>query len=138
MIPEINYLAVLAAAVASMVIGAIWYGPLFGKKFMQAMGMDKWTPEQQEAEKKKMLRAYIGQFVASLAMFFVLAWYIGTSNHPGVLGGFNNAFWVWIGFIVPMKYADAIWGGKMTLFWLGSGNMLLTLAAGGAILGGWR
>lgn len=134
----INYWAILASALASMVIGSIWYGPLFGKKFMSAMGMDKWTPEQQAAEKNKMMRAYMGQFIASLIMFFVLNWYIDTSIHTGVFGGVANAFGLWLGFIVPMKFADALWGGKMTLFWLGAGNMLLTLLAAGAIIGGWQ
>ena len=33
----INYWAVLVSAIASMAIGSLWYGPLFGKQFMPAM-----------------------------------------------------------------------------------------------------
>ncbi len=135
---DISYGAVLVSAVASMVIGSVWYGPLFGKQYMVALGMDQWTPEKKEAMKKSMMLAYAGQFGASLLMFFVLAWYTGLSDHPGVLGGINNAFWVWIGFVVPLKLGDALWGGKMVLFWLGIGNMFLTLLAAGAIIGVWR
>jgi hypothetical protein len=54
----VNFWAVLASAVASMVIGSIWYGPLFGKMFMQAMGMDQWSPEKREAMKKKKMRNF--------------------------------------------------------------------------------
>ena len=36
----VNYLAVLAAAIASMVIGFLWYGPLFGKQYMALMKFD--------------------------------------------------------------------------------------------------
>ncbi len=44
----INYWAVLAAAVASMIIGSIWYSPLlFAKKWLAAMG---WSKEHLEAE----------------------------------------------------------------------------------------
>lgn len=135
---EINYWVVFAAAVTSMVVGSLWYGPLFGKKFMAAMGMNEWTPEKQAEMKKQMTLAYVGQFVASLLMFFVLAWYVGLSGHPGALGGVNNAFWIWIGFVVPLKLGDTLWGGKWTLFWLGIGNMFVTLAIGGAIIGAWR
>ncbi len=134
----INYWAVLASAIASMVVGSIWYGPLFGMKFMQAMGMDAWNQEKQEEMKKAMLRTYFMQFIGSFVMFFVFAWYIGLSNHAGVLGGINNAFWVWIGFVVPLKLSDALWGGKITLFWLGIGNMLITLLVGGVIIGIWQ
>ncbi len=37
---EINYLAILVCGVLSMVIGAIWYGPLFGKKWMEICGVN--------------------------------------------------------------------------------------------------
>ncbi len=135
---EINYWAVVVSALVSMVIGSIWYGPLFGRRYREAMGMDTWSPEKQAAMQKDMPKAYIGQFIASLVMFFVFAWYIGLSKHVGALGGINNAFWVWIGFVVPLAYGQALWGGKMSVFWLSIGNMLVTLIAAGAIIGAWR
>lgn len=135
---EINYLAVLTSAVASMVIGSIWYGPLFGKKFMVATGMNEWSAEKQAQMRKSMMQAYAGQLVASLVMFFVFAWYVALSNHPGILGGINNAFWIWIGFIVPLKLGDFLWGGKKVLFWLSIGNMFFTLLVAGMIIGAWR
>ena len=134
----INYWAVLVSAVASMVIGSVWYGPLFGKMFMTAMGMDKWTKKQQEEMRKKMLATYLVQFIASIVMFFVLAMFMGKLDQMSVCGGLVTAFWVWIGFIVPLKLGDALWGGKMILFWLGISNMLLTILASGAIIGAWQ
>ncbi|TSC84962.1 MAG: hypothetical protein G01um101413_346 [Parcubacteria group bacterium Gr01-1014_13] len=134
---NINYLAVLAAAVASMVIGSIWYGPLFGKKFMAVSGMDKLTPEQQAGMKKTMWMSYVGQFLASLLMFYVLA---------GIIVGFEQFGWdkgamagliMWLGFVLPIKIGDVAWGGNKTMFWLTSMNMLVTLLAAGAIIGAW-
>jgi hypothetical protein len=44
---DINWLAVLIATVIYMVLGALWYGPLFGKAWMKAIG---WAgPDEQEA-----------------------------------------------------------------------------------------
>jgi len=134
----VNVWAVLVSAVASMVIGSLWYGPLFGKTFMTAMGMDTWSPEQQAKMKKAMAVTYLSQFIASLVMFYVFAWIMGGLNQVSVPGGLTAAFWVWIGFVVPLKLGDALWGGKMVLFWLGAGNMLLTLLAAGAIIGAWK
>jgi len=141
----INFWAVLVSAVASMVIGSVWYGPLFGKMFTKAMGMDTKTPEEMSPEggsasggKKGMTLTYIWQFLASLLMFYVLAWLIGALDQLAVIGGLTVAFWVWLGFVVPVKLGDALWGGKMVLFWLGAGNMLLTLLAAGAIIGAWH
>lgn len=134
----INIWAVLVSAIASMVIGSIWYGPLFGKMFMKEMGMDQWNEEKKIAERKKMMPAYAKQFIASLVMFYVFAWIGAGLNQITVIGGLTGAFWVWIGFVVPLKLGDALWGGKMVLFWLGIGNMLVTLLAAGVIIGAWR
>lgn len=135
---NINYWAVLVCTVLSMVIGTVWYGPLFGKKFMAAMGMDKWTPEQQAAMKKQMGMSYALQFLASLVMFFILSIFTaGTSPHSG-LNGIHVALLTWVGFVVPMKIGDTIWGGKWSLFWIGVGYMLVLLVASGAIIGAWR
>lgn len=134
----LNYWAIIVSAIVSIVIGSLWYGPLFGKTFMHAMGMDDWSEARKSAMRKSMLSSYVLQSLSSLVMFFVLAWYINISGHTGVLGGLDNAFWLWIGFVVPLKLGDALWGGKMVLFWLSIGNMFFTLAAAGAIIGGWQ
>lgn len=130
----VNFWAVLAAAVASIVIGAIWYGPLFGKPFMKASGMDKLSPEQQAEMKKKMFLPYLGQLLASIVMMYVLAWLMGALGAKTPANGFQVAFWVWLGFVVPVQFGQQIWGGKMILFWLGAGNMLLSLFAAGFLI----
>jgi hypothetical protein len=134
---NVNFWAVLVSAIASMVIGSIWYGPLFGKKFMSAIGMDTWSAEKKEAEKKKMGMTYLGQFLANLIMFYILGWLMGALGAKSATNGLQVAFWVWLGFVAPVQFGQQIWGGKMSLFWLGAGNMLLTLLAAGAILGAW-
>src|SRR2546429_8836475 len=48
---NVNILAVLVAALATFVLGAVWYSPvLFAKQWMQAHG---YTPEQLEAMKRR-------------------------------------------------------------------------------------
>ena len=131
----INLWAVLVSAVASMVVGSIWYGPLFGKKYMSEMGMDTWSGEKKESMKKAMMKTYVWQFAASLLMFYVLAGLITWNGMFTIMGGAAIAFWMWLGFVVPVKLGDALWGGKMSLFWLGAGNMLVTLVVAGAIIG---
>lgn len=135
---DINYMAVLASAIASMIIGGIWYGPLFGKKFMQETGMDQWTPEKQAEMKKTMGFSYALQFMASVVMFYVLSWIVNIATEMTLIESVFAAFMVWIGFVVPLKLSDAIWGGSKTLFWLNIGNMLVTLLVAGAIIGAWK
>lgn len=133
-----NYIAIVAAAVASMVIGSLWYGPLFGKTYMRAMGMGDWNKKsdaEKKAAKRSMMWSYLWQFVASLVMFYVLA---RVTNGLTLTNAIGVAVWAWVGFVVPLKLGDALWGGKMTLFWLGISNMFVTLVVGAAILGYWH
>lgn len=134
---DINLWAVLTAGIVATIIGSIWYGPLFGKVFIQLMGMDKWSKEKQEAEKKKMGMTYGVQFLTSLVNFYALAWFMQELGQMSVTGGLFVAGVAWIGFVVPVKLGDALWGGNMKLFWIGIGNMLVTLLAAGAIIGAW-
>ncbi len=134
----INYWAVLVAAIISMVVGSIWYGPLFGKKFMQEMGMNKLSKEEQDKMKANMMWSYVGQLVASLVSFYVLAWFINATGGMTAGAGMHIGFLVWLGFTVPIRFGSAIWGGKMSLFWIGIGSELITLIAVGALIGAWR
>ena len=138
MYSTINLWAVAASAIASMIIGSIWYGPLFGKLYTREAGLAALPAEEQQRMMKSMWKSYILQFIASCVMFFVLAWYITTSYHPGVSGGVANAFGLWLGFVVPPAFGNTLWGGKKSLFWLSVGNMLITLLVAGAIIGYWR
>ncbi|MEX1111892.1 MAG: DUF1761 domain-containing protein [Candidatus Andersenbacteria bacterium] len=131
----VSYISLIAAAIASMVVGSVWYGPLFGKTFQKAAGMDKWSAEKQAEEKKKMGKLYFMQLIASLVMFYVLALFIAERGDLSVSSGISTALLAWVGFVVPVQFGSAIWGGSMTLFWIGAGNMLVTLLAAGAIIG---
>jgi hypothetical protein len=137
MFASVNLWAVLVAALASLAIGSLWYGPLFGKVFMNAMGMKEWTSEQKKAMRGKMMWSYIGQLIASFVMFYVLAGLIVGFDKMTIMGGITTALIVWIGFVVPIKIGDLLWGGKSTLFWLNIGNMLVTLVVAGIIIGAW-
>ncbi len=134
---EVNMWAVVVAAIASMVIGSIWYGPLFGKMFSSLMGFDQLTPDQQAAAKKGMMKLYVVQFIASLVMFYVMAWFIN-NIYSDVRGALTVAFMSWLGFTLTTQLGNALWGGKMKLFWLGAGNSLVTAIVGALILGMWK
>lgn len=126
---------VLLSAIVSMIIGSLWYSTLFSKPFERAMGWDNKSKAERKQMQKGMMWSYLGQFFASLVMFYVLARFMNATGLITPAGGAVVAFWAWLGFVLPLKLGDALWGGKMTLFWLGIGNTFITLVAGGALLG---
>ena len=95
--------------------------------------------EKKIAMKNKMVWSYAGQFVASLVMFYVLGTFIVWSAPKlNVSFSMGIAFFMWLGFVVPVAFGNTLWGGKKILFWLNIGNMLITLLVAGAIFGVWH
>jgi hypothetical protein len=142
--PQINYLAVLVAAIASMVVGYVWYGPLFGKLWMEGMGWDPNNQEMMAKMKKSAGPGYAQQFVGSLLTAYVLAHMLWAYSAaiPGMTGisaGLQGAFWVWLGFYLPVKWGDKIWGGKKLKYVsIDLGNYLVVLLVMGIILSLWK
>lgn len=141
----INWWAVIVSAVVSMIIGSIWFGPLFGKKWSEVMGVDfdSKSEEEKKAMRKMMGPMYALQFILSLLTLYILTHYIaGWQPQPGVMGGIINALWIYIGFIVPTLAGNAMWSGKtkrlaLNMFWINAGYNLILYVVFGAILGGW-
>ena len=131
---NVNYWAVLVAAIVSFVIGGLWYSPmLFGKLWMQLSGL---TNKDMEAAKKKgMTKSYILQFVASLITACVLAHFISLLNIGTVPELFQLVFLAWIGFQAANTVGMVLWEGKpWSLYLLNTASCLVTLAAMGLTL----
>lgn len=137
MIYSINIWAVLVCAAISIVVGSLWYGPLFGRKFLSLMGMKAPTKKQKEAMKSSMMKMYGLQLLASVVMFAVLAVFIANLGNGTALGGIHVALLMWLGMVVPLSLGRELWGGKRGLFWLGIGHMLVMLVIAGAVIGAW-
>jgi hypothetical protein len=130
---RLNYLAIVAAAVAGMVLGAIWYNPaVLGAKWMEAAGLTA-PPEG------GMAKAYALGFIVALVVAFCLAlivdWVKGESWRCGV----GIAIVCWLGFAITVRADNVIFGGRpIGLFWIDGGYDLLAYIVMGAIIGAWR
>ena len=141
MTPVINYLAVLVAAIASIVIGFVWYGPLFGKPWMKIMGMSKESMDK--TKQKEMMKSYLLMTIGSLVTAYVLAhtteFAMAYTRTYGVTGGLMSGFWTWLGFMAPLHMHDQLWGGKpWKLFMITAGYSLVNMLVMGMILATWR
>jgi hypothetical protein len=103
---EINYIAVVIASVLAMVVGAIWYGPLFGNKWMEVIGATDLDKQKREEMQKGATKLYFVQFLLTLFQVLVLAHLINDTN---TVGGLQRALWIWAAFIVPTLAGVAMW-----------------------------
>ncbi|MEK7140551.1 MAG: DUF1761 domain-containing protein, partial [Patescibacteria group bacterium] len=131
----INWFAVVAAGVVNMVVGYLWYGPLFGKMWKGMMGM---TDESMKAMKVSMTQAMAGGFVASLVLAYVLARFAFIAGAIDAMTAVTLAFWVWLGFMATQSIGMYLWEGKsFKLFVLCAGNQLVSVTLMALVLVLW-
>lgn len=139
---EVNYLALILAAVAQIALGFLWYGPLFGKEWSKLRGynFDKLSKEEQRKMQQKMMPWYGLTFVISLVTAYVLAHVMFLSQnffaYTPLMTGLTTAFFMWLGFMMPVRLYNEIFGGNnWKLFGIDTGYSLVSLLATGAVLG---
>jgi hypothetical protein len=99
--PEINYLAVIAAAVASFVLGGIWYSPLlFSRAWQRESGV---TEEQLKSANMGMI--FGTTFVLCLVASFVFGMFLGPRpSMPLGLGAGASAGLCWVASSFGINY----------------------------------
>jgi hypothetical protein len=118
---DISYGRVAIAAVANIVVGWLWYGPLFGRQWREMTGM---TMERMRAMPLTMGQALFGGLVTALVLAYTLAhealvWLPGMMTTSMTTFAFSLAFWVWLGYFVTNTFSAYLWEGrslKLTLF----------------------
>ncbi len=130
----INYLAVLIAAVAGWLAGAVWYMAL-AKPWMAAIDM---TPEQMHECRKGpgAFLPFVYAFVANLIIAWVLGGLLGHLGQLTLRNGALSGLFCWGGFVFPTMLVNnrfAMRSPKLLL--IDGGYWLVVLVLSGAIIG---
>ena len=133
---DINYLAVLIAALASYVLGALWYSPvLFGKLWMKLSKID---PKNMDAAKKHLAWRYGSGFIATVVMSYILAHWVDYAGAITIRGGLQAGFWAWLGFVATVTLSSVLWENKpFKLYLLNNTYHLVSLLLMGSLLAVW-
>ncbi|MBK9294851.1 MAG: DUF1761 domain-containing protein [Oligoflexia bacterium] len=142
----LNWPAIALAIILSYILGALWFGPLFGKQWAECMGI-KFGPENKPAA-KAMKRAFFLQFVGTIFTVYVLAYTINVWR-PTVWGvgtdasnfqyAFCAAVFTWIGFYVPTQLGRVSWENRpWKLFFINSAHNFVNLLIISLVLSYWK
>lgn len=130
---DLNVLAILVAAVASIALGALWYSPVaFGNAWLRLIGK-----KQEELGKPGPAYALtsLGALLAAAALAVVLEGF-GVNNF---IDGIGLGALVGVGFVAPVLATDHVFSGKpISLYLLNVTYHVLSFIAMGAILGAWQ
>ena len=133
---KVNYLAVIAAAVAAMVEGAVWYSPLlFGDAWMTLRGVHPGTM----ANMTPPLGEIIAEFIRSLVVAYVLARLVVLTGAPGWMGAVRLGLWLWLGFQAMAVAGSVIHENyPWQLYAIHAGDALAKTLLMAVIVGAWR
>ena len=159
---EINYLAVVVAALTTLVTGFIWYHPkVFGTAWMNAAGLT-----EEDLKKGNMLKIFGFTIILSLMMtFIIMALTVHQTGAYGMVGGMPtdetlpsfqafmddygnkyryfghgalHGFIAGLFFAFPINAINGLFEHKSAKYiFINSGYWILTLTIMGGIICGW-
>jgi hypothetical protein len=132
-VPQINYLAVIAAAICTFLAGALWYSPvLFGKAWQREAGLS-----DQQLAGSNMVRIFAATLLLGLIAAFVFALFLGPRpSMPLGLGAGFSAGLCWVASSIGMNYLFARRSFK--LFLIDGGYHTLQFTLIGVVLALWH
>jgi hypothetical protein len=126
----INLIGVLLAMLGFMVVGFLWYGPLFGKRWMELNGF---TAESMGDVNMPVMMAkgLTNSLVAAVGISLVLSW----KGAEGLLASMKTAFFIWLFFSATTALLAHIYEKqKLELTLIHFGNQLTAYLLAGAII----
>ncbi len=130
---DINWLAVVAAAVSSFVVGAVWYSPiLFGRVWQRETGLS-----DEQIKSGNPAKIFGGAFVLSLIAAIVFAMFLGPAPAlPLALGAGVAAGLCWVASSFGINYLFE--RKSLPLFLVNGGYHTVQFAVIGLMLGLWH
>ena len=129
-----NWLAIIIAALANIVIGFLWYGNFaFGKSWVQLSGRSMGAGQQPGP-------LYALTIVGAVVQAIAMSWFAAqTGANSGSAGALLGLF-VGLGFIAPAMFADVLFAGRPArLYAITAGYQVFAAVVQGIIIGfmGW-
>ncbi len=138
MVPSVavNWMAVLLALIAQMVIGFLWYSPmLFLNQWLKLSGKKL---SDIEKEKKDMPKTYFWMVVSTLVLTYVLSHTVKYAQASTVGDALLVGFFTWLGYVATTSANSVLFEGKpFKLYLLNNGHLLLGILVGSVILTVW-
>ena len=136
---SVNWLAVVACVVVSMISGSLWYNPkTFFPTWWKVVGAGKSQPGMENMGMTWGLTV-LASFVQAVAMSFMVTAMGGLMGGATLVSGAMSGFMLWFGFVAPTYLVNKLFAGHGLKIWaIEVGNHLVNFVLFGAILGAWR
>lgn len=130
---NLNWLAIIVAAVSAFIIGGLWYSPLlFAKRWMKETGIT-----EESTKNTNMIKIFGLSFILSTVASFFLAMFIGAN--AGASFGALAGFMAGVGWVFTFMGIIYLFEAKtMAHFLINSLYSVASLTLMGFIIGIWQ
>jgi hypothetical protein len=129
-----SYIAILAAALAAWVFGAVWYTVL-GRTWMAASGISAEEIERRRQARKMPLAPMAVSFICEIVMAVLLSLLLATLGVGDLISGAIVGLVLGIGFIATSVLVNNMFQGrKLMLSVIDSAHWIIVLTIEGAVL----
>ena len=130
---NLNWLAIIVAAVSAFILGGLWYSPLlFAKRWMKETGIT-----EESTRKANMTKIFGLSFVLALIASFFLAMFIGKG--AGAFAGGMAGFMAGLGWVFTFMGISYLFESRtLVQFIINSLYSVLSLTIMGLIIGVWQ
>lgn len=127
----INWLPVIAVVVVNQVLGFLWYGPLFGSRWMEGLGK---TEDELGSPVLAIPFGLVGSIVAATALALLLT----AASDLDAIVGLTYGLVGGVGFAATAAVTGAMFeNSNRTVVTIALGYQLLSFAIAGVLIGGW-
>lgn len=135
MTTDLNYLAVLVAALVFFLVGGLWYAAVFGKQWRNALNLN---PDDTVRAQQDFPKALAVWFLSGLLISFVLANLARALGAVSFGSGVMVGFWAWLGFALPLNLNSLAFEKRSPhVFLINVGFYWVAFALMGGILAAW-
>jgi len=135
---SINWLAVIACVVASMIIGSIWFSPkTFYPGWWKAIGRFETDAPGMTNMGMVWGLTVLASFVQAVFISLMVNVMGSLSGGTSLAAGATAGFMLWLGFVAPSSLTNKLFAGQLKAWLYEAGNHLVTFVVMGAILGAW-
>ena len=136
---DVNFVPVIVSAIVFMIVGTIWYGPFWGKKWMALVSLTQANKDMPANDpRRSMPFVMVLTFISALITSFVLAVLLKSLLITTISAAVTLAFFMWLGF-VAMTFSHRVLfeRGSALLYVINAGQYLVSFVLGTLVLVLW-
>ena len=134
MVSNLNYLAIIVSSVIYFILGAVWFGPFFGKLWLKLIGLSL-----TEEDKKNAPFIFVKTFILDFIITFSVAILINLIQPTTILSALKISLLIGAGFVVAPFLGNFMYAKRsIKLFFIEAGYHVVCITIVAIILAIWQ